>query len=130
MRISDWSSDVCSSDLDHVTGTIFWLDRGMVRRLDQGFAGFEAWSEEILERAARERDKLDQRIAQETAWTRAGISARRRRNRSEERRVGNEGVSTCRSRRSPYHSKQTFRTVHVATSISSDNNTSITPIND
>src|SRR3546814_5243554 len=88
MRISDWSSDVCSSDLDHVTGTIFWLDRGMVRRLDEGFAGFEAWSEEILEREARERDKLDKRIAQETAWSRAGISARRRRNQGRLRRLG------------------------------------------
>src|SRR3546814_12010423 len=28
MRISDWSSDVCSSDLSNGDGTLFWLGRG------------------------------------------------------------------------------------------------------
>src|SRR3546814_1897760 len=62
MRISDWSSDVCSSDL-RCAGTHRHSRQGW-RRLP-GFA--------------------------------------RRRNRSEERRVGKECVSTCRSRWSPYH---------------------------
>src|SRR3546814_6193827 len=70
MRISDWSSDVCSSDL---------LDQHVVdAELDA--AAFEAG----VELAAQ----LEQRIEAD---------------RSEERRVGKECVSTCRSRWSPYH---------------------------
>src|SRR3546814_1175604 len=60
MRISDWSSDVCSSDLRNRSNSM----------------------------------------------TPEQVSHRRRRNRherSEERRVGKECVSTCRSRWSPYH---------------------------
>src|SRR3546814_2667339 len=60
MRISDWSSDVCSSDLLVVESTE-WLSPHLVRVV-------------------------------------AGGSGR-----SEERRVGTECVSTCRSRWSPYH---------------------------
>src|SRR3546814_428111 len=42
MRISDWSSDVCSSDLDHKVNTIAigdlvspWLDRAVLNRMHQ-----------------------------------------------------------------------------------------------
>src|SRR3546814_12761755 len=35
--------------------------------------------------------------------------------RSEERRVGKECVSTCRSRWAPYHSKQNHKHKHIAT---------------
>src|SRR3546814_8862201 len=67
MRISDWSSDVCSSDLHAIHGVPETLSKdGQV----------------ILERR-----KFN---------TRAMM-------RSEERRVGKECVSTCRSRWSPYH---------------------------
>src|SRR3546814_16516804 len=72
MRISDWSSDVCSSD----------LDAGLVP---------------LAERGARHRARLCQKAGQERPRT-----ARR----SEERRVGKECVSTCRSRWSPYHYKK------------------------
>src|SRR3546814_4952060 len=37
MRISDWSSDVCSSDLDHVRGLVFAdVDRHLILRRDVG----------------------------------------------------------------------------------------------
>src|SRR3546814_5841204 len=71
MRISDWSSDVCSSDLLAVlagltpsvgVGLLFWFAMRKILRAD-----------------------------------------RHERERSEERRVGKECVSTCRSRWSPYH---------------------------
>src|SRR3546814_11584475 len=77
MRISDWSSDVCSSDLltDDALGA-----GGQVR--GSLFLGRE-------DAGAFERD----------------VDAR-----SEERRVGKECVSTCRSRRSPYHSKKNSST--------------------
>src|SRR3546814_4188122 len=74
MRISDWSSDVCSSDLCAPAG------RG---RPTSNMICCAAISRQGIPAAAWR------------AWTRAI--------RSEERRVGKECVSTCRSRWSPYH---------------------------
>ena len=67
--------------------TTFWLDRGVVRRLDKGFEHFESWSEEVLEQESVERAKLNKRIAEETIWSRQGISARRTRNQGRLRRL-------------------------------------------
>lgn len=66
--------------LNNLTNTTFWLDRGVVRRLDQGFSHFDKWSETILEQEATERAKLDKLIAKETDWSHKGITARRKRN--------------------------------------------------
>src|SRR3546814_3333270 len=79
MRISDWSSDVCSSDLTSVPA-------------GQRFESVRA--HQIIPyrnspSALRSRLKADR--------------PRREWRRSEERRVGKECVSTCRSRWSPYH---------------------------
>src|SRR3546814_12975846 len=98
MRISDWSSDVCSSDLlqdlqaQRVEGAhgeafggvalqplrhaLLHLARGLVGEGDRGDA---------LRREAPGPDQMRDLL------------------RSEERRVGKECVSTCRSRWSPYH---------------------------
>lgn len=73
--------------LNRLTGVTFWLDRGVVRRMDAGFAQFESWSEDILEREATETAKFDKLIAQETAWSRQGIKARRTRNMGRMRRL-------------------------------------------
>lgn len=66
--------------LETLSQATVWLDRGITRRLDQGFAAFETWRDEILEREETERHKLDRRIEAETEWSRQGISARRKRN--------------------------------------------------
>src|SRR3546814_2641788 len=66
MRISDWSSDVCSSDLPPLIH-------------DSGRPGGYRQAPDC------------------------GARAGGARHRSEERRVGKECVSTCRSRWSPYH---------------------------
>src|SRR3546814_3594291 len=93
MRISDWSSDVCSSDL---ATEIFHVLRAVQ---------FAALYAPLLETA---RDKLKPDLI----WNiEAGLKltggevarAVRARGRSEERRVGKECVRTCRSRWSPYH---------------------------
>src|SRR3546814_9004191 len=73
MRISDWSSDVCSSDLFGLP-----LFEGRI------------WAEEP-ERG----DVIVFKLPRDNET-----------DRSEERRVGEECVSTCRSRWSPYHSKK------------------------
>src|SRR3546814_15903166 len=70
LRISDWSSDVCSSDLLAVSGRI-------------------AAGHPLAGRAERGRA------------------------RSEERSVGKECVSTCRSRWSQYHSKTNNRSMNI-----------------
>ncbi|MDH3230527.1 MAG: ATP-binding cassette domain-containing protein [Alphaproteobacteria bacterium] len=73
--------------LARVTNTTLWLDRGRLLRLDKGFADFEAWSEDILEREAVEAAKLDKLIARETTWSHQGITARRKRNQGRLRRL-------------------------------------------
>jgi ATP-binding cassette subfamily F protein uup len=60
-------------------GTV-WLDRGITRVLDQGFAGFEAWRDQVLEQEEIERHKLGRKIAMEEDWLRYGVTARRKRN--------------------------------------------------
>src|SRR3546814_20206591 len=97
MRISDWSSDVCSSDLPVQC--------------------------QALERAGEQTG--DEQVAQPAVVGRyhvpgcfAAVAFAQHGSRSEERRVGKEWVSTCRSRWSPYHSKkkqdQTYNTAWTA----------------
>ena len=66
--------------LETIGRSTLWLDRGRTRRLDKGFADFEAWRDEFLERETLERHKLDRRIAREEDWLRYGVTARRKRN--------------------------------------------------
>jgi ATP-binding cassette subfamily F protein uup len=71
--------------LANLTRATVWLDRGATRRLEQGFAAFEAWRDQQLEEEEIERHKLDRRIVMEEHWLRYGVTARRKRNM---RRVG------------------------------------------
>ncbi|GBQ80749.1 ABC transporter ATP-binding protein [Acetobacter malorum DSM 14337] len=71
--------------LSTLSRSVVWLDRGMTRRLDQGFSRFESWREEVLEQEERDAHKLDRQIAREEDWMRYGVTARRKRN---VRRVG------------------------------------------
>ncbi len=66
--------------LSRLTKATLWLDRGVVRRLEQGFTAFESWRDETLATEAEQAHKLDRLIAEETRWSREGISARRKRN--------------------------------------------------
>src|SRR3546814_7783246 len=93
MRISDWSSDVCSSDLPD--------------------------DDEIDGLPRRESDQPVQVVGRDRHAFRLGCDARIARRAvepvaesSEERRVGKECVSTCRSRWSPYHSKKKKTQTH------------------
>src|SRR3546814_20596590 len=114
MRISDWSSDVCSSDLPKITLSPsrdipfdrLILSAANVRRVrpDEGIANL---ADDIARRGLLHnlnvRPILDAE-GQETGDYEVPAGGRRYRAlRSEERRVGKECVSTCRSRWSPYH---------------------------
>src|SRR3546814_5237971 len=88
MRISDWSSDVCSSDLADTKDTIVWEDGNeypLVKlEISNTSHPFYTGKMKLVDTAGR-------------------VEKFRQRYRSEERRVGKECVSTCRSRWSPYH---------------------------
>jgi ATP-binding cassette subfamily F protein uup len=96
--------------LADLTRATVWLDRGATRRLDQGFAAFEAWRDQKLEEEEAERHKLDRKIVAEEHWIRYGVTARRKRNM---RRVG-ELAAMRRERR------EARRTQGVATMAAQD----------
>src|SRR5882672_10196434 len=71
--------------LEKLSRATVWLDRGVTRRIERGFASFEAWRDQVLEEEEREHHKLGRRIVAEEHWMRYGVTARRKRNM---RRVG------------------------------------------
>src|SRR3546814_1866255 len=83
MRISDWSSDVCSSDLSSAQPIVqlLWLM-------------WASTSRSPVRVGADVGEYLGERVGSQRCYDHR---------RSEERRVGKECVSTCRSRWSPYH---------------------------
>src|SRR3546814_7910857 len=90
MRISDWSSDVCSSDLLHRLGGGERVRAGTLEHAhDHGGLAREIGVRGIIVGA-----EFDARHIGDADL------------RSEERRVGKECVSTCRSRWSPDHEKK------------------------
>src|SRR5262249_1820760 len=66
--------------LSNLSRATIWLDRGKVRRIERGFAEFEAWRDEVLAEEERDRRKLDRKIEAEEHWLRYGVTARRKRN--------------------------------------------------
>ena len=84
--------------LSALSRTIWWLERGELRVLPQGFAAFDAWSEAVLAEEEATRAKLDKRIAAETDWSHHGITARRTRNQGRLRRL--QALRQERARRS------------------------------
>jgi len=73
--------------LTRLSRRTLWLDRGALREHDQGYAGFEDWSDAILAAESAADARLDKLIDSETAWSRQGISARRKRNQGRLRRL-------------------------------------------
>ena len=67
--------------LETLSRTTVWLDRGRTRRLDRGFAHFEAWRDKVLEEEELERHKLGRKIEREEQWMYSGgVTGRRKRN--------------------------------------------------
>src|SRR3546814_14862335 len=107
MRISDWSSDVCSSDLDRAGD-----DGGRHQQADARRPGARR-DQGAEEKPVQGRSRLRVGVAMgflsphlpwghhlQFQWRR---KLRGEAVRSEERSVGKECVSTCRYRWSPYH---------------------------
>jgi ATP-binding cassette subfamily F protein uup len=66
--------------LEKLSKETVWLDRGKTRRHDQGFSGFEAWRDKLIEDEELELHKLDRKIAREQEWMHGGVTGRRKRN--------------------------------------------------
>jgi ATP-binding cassette subfamily F protein uup len=73
--------------LTRISRRTLWLDRGVLRDLDRGYAHFESWSEAILEDEEKALARLDRRIESETEWLGRSITARRKRNEGRKRRL-------------------------------------------
>src|SRR3546814_14118746 len=109
MRISDWSSDVCSSDLEvnargrplRELATLPATAGDTVRLTVDG--GLQSYAARRLGDHSGSVVIMDCTNGDILAMT--SMPAYR----SEERRVGKECVSTCRSRWSTYHYKQTYK---------------------
>src|SRR3546814_16313528 len=102
MRISDWSSDMCSSDLKH-PGIAYLLDGGSLADGRPYFVMEYVQGESNTTHANRKRLDVPARLELFRDVCAAVAHAHRSLviHRSEERRVGKECVSTCRSRCSP-----------------------------
>src|SRR3546814_14702107 len=116
MRISDWSSDVCSSDLREqqvadLLGTVgvgrggldlgqFLVDLGAraggIGPVEAGARGALLKLVGAQQRGQAERDAVERMGCAALGRASLGLALR-----SEERRVGNEGVCTCRYRWAP-----------------------------
>ncbi|MGZ5845177.1 MAG: ABC-F family ATP-binding cassette domain-containing protein [Xanthobacteraceae bacterium] len=66
--------------LANLSQSTVWLDRGKTRRIERGFASFEAWRDEVLAEEEREQHKLGREIVAEEHWLRYGVTGRRKRN--------------------------------------------------
>ncbi|MEM5521839.1 ATP-binding cassette domain-containing protein [Sulfitobacter sp. AS59] len=66
--------------LRELTRATLWIDRGVTRRQEFGFGGFEAWRDQMWEEEDMQRHKLNRKIKAEARWAVEGISARRKRN--------------------------------------------------
>src|SRR3546814_18820159 len=101
MRISDWSSDVCSSDLG-------WVDRAsrVMKGVEDPLAlypNIKRWFQGVDARPAVTRARM---VASAVEFKKVNDEER-----AEERRVGKACVSTCRSRWSPYHYNKKIKTM-------------------
>src|SRR3546814_11131495 len=116
--MSDWSSDVCSSDLEAdlvVQASLVDLAAVFRHRPEDCTGALPLRVDEARVAALRARYRQGQDLPLVgVAWYSGNreIGAPKSASltalspRSEERRVGKEGVSTCRSRWSPYHYKK------------------------
>src|SRR3546814_14001740 len=109
MRISDWSSDVCSSDLPggggHENAAAVGVRRNRRAAVELLPLPAQPGGGDRRGHAGEEARRGDARRSGG-----AGGAARCQAGRSEERRVGKECVSTGRSRWSPVHYKKNSNT--------------------
>src|SRR3546814_12065697 len=104
MRISDWSSDVCSSDL-WGAGSSAGNDYIEIRHSGEEYGG--DYGSQIAGDAIATGDDGNANATNLVEFVDDNAGGEHKR--SEERRVGKECVSTCRSRGSTYNEKKKNR---------------------
>src|SRR3546814_18221287 len=111
MRISDWSSDVCSSDLAalHRESGFQRIVGDMAEGGQPGARADRAEDEALAPVAGKELRRLARDLGGAAVDLLGAVGKAER---SAERRVGQEWVSTCRSRWSPYNQKNKNNTNH------------------
>src|SRR3546814_19772886 len=102
MRIIEWSSEVCSSDLTQFANAGGWLVSDRAKQQRQLRVVERRRSNQQLEHDGTERIQVAGRT-ERFACDVLGRHVQRRAEDRKSRRVGKECVSTCRSRWSPYH---------------------------
>src|SRR3546814_12063492 len=103
MRISDWSSDVCSSDLNAATALRGLIEMGVPVQLDGNAIARRHLSGNTYARSVYHPNGIGRLAVDRLVELSDQQGIEKLAGRSEERRVGKECVSTCRSRCSPYH---------------------------
>src|SRR3546814_11994281 len=108
MRISDWSSDVCSSDLLAAVEQDKLTLRETALRFGKPMDSFEGSPEEVADQLQDwfESGAVDGFLLGESLPGQFEVFVR-----SEERRVGKEGVSTCRSGWSLFNKQKKSNTI-------------------
>src|SRR3546814_19210439 len=115
MRISDWSSDVCSSDLicsssAGIPGLAASAGASCTSASTIAMAGSMVSSgASSSPKPVAVRSASSEMTLCSCAVKASAVLFGRLIRRSEERRVGKECVSTCRSRWSPYHKKKKYK---------------------
>ncbi len=95
--------------LSNLSRATVWIDRGLARRTERGFAHFETWRDEVLADEEREHHKLGRKIVAEEHWLRYGVTARRKRN---VKRLAD--LQTLRETRRSYRGAQGSATLQAA----------------
>src|SRR3546814_17289849 len=108
MRISDWSSDVCSSDL-HGIASLPGADQALRADAVERLAEIGALPGGRLAGAYDAFEFTDAELADALAGAEQAVADGDGVRRSEERRGGKECVCTCRSRWSPDHENKKIR---------------------
>src|SRR3546814_14474246 len=105
MRISDWSSDVCSSDLVYKKQTNSSLDLDFLKKIMHDERNTFETTPRRMYKFAHFMFTVGAIKNDPKSWKDLFFPNvhNLKGSRSEERRVGKECVSTCRSRWSPYH---------------------------
>src|SRR3546814_13530365 len=109
MRISDWSSDVCSSDLSTATATLLATVTLSSCSLvgggddDEGGSTVTLVTHSSFNLPKELIEQFEEDSGHQLKVKAAGDGGTLTNERSEERRVGKECVSTCRARCSPNH---------------------------
>ena len=77
--------------LDRLATGMVELDRGQLRRFPSNWAAYRAQKQELLAVEKAQAEQFDKRLAQEEAWVRQGVRARRTRNEGRVRRLLRSG---------------------------------------